>query len=75
MLSTAALYRDSLAALSKKDKKAAREHLEAALKHAKKLAQKYPDDALIKRDLAYLQAQLEEEQPFWRRWFKRLFKR
>ena len=70
-LSTAALYRESLSALSHGDKKRARERLEAALQHAEELAQKYPADASMKQDAAYLQGKLNGAvQPFWRRWSK-----
>ena len=59
-LSTAALYRESLSALSQGDKKRARERLETALQHAEGLAQKYPDNALIKKDVTYLQGKLND---------------
>ena len=59
-LSTAALYRESVAALIRGEHERARERLETALQHAEELAQKYPDDAMIRRDAAYLQSKLGE---------------
>ena len=57
------------------DRKQAKEYYEKALEGFEKIIELAQDDPQALQFLAYLQAKLEEAQPFWRRWFKRLFKR